>query len=73
MCRVLSVNFHDNDIEIMVCMHKKLESEWNKCVEILNLFCHNIFSVLILKGKYHSNFLSFQNPKMFVCQVETKK
>ena len=22
----------------------------------------------ILKGKYHANLLSFQNPKMFVCQ-----
>ena len=26
-----------------------------------------------LKGKYHANLLSFQNPKMFVCQEETKK
>ena len=23
---------------------------------------------MFLKGKYHANLLSFQNPKMFVCQ-----
>ena len=22
----------------------------------------------VVKGKYHANLLSFQNPKMFVCQ-----
>ena len=25
-----------------------------------------------LKGKYHTNLMSCQNPKMFVCQVEKK-
>ena len=26
-----------------------------------------------LKGKYHANLLSFQNPKMFACQQKQKK
>ena len=26
-----------------------------------------------LKGKYHANLLSFQNPKMFVCQQKKTK
>ena len=25
-----------------------------------------------LKGKYHANLLSFQNPKMFVCQQKQR-
>ena len=30
------------------------------------------FSLLYLKGKYHANLLSFQNPKMFVCQQKQR-
>ena len=33
-----------------------------------NIFC--FFS--ILKGKYHANLLSFQNPKMFACQQKQR-
>ena len=28
--------------------------------------------IVALKGKYHANLLSFQNPKMFVCQQKQR-
>ena len=33
---------------------------------------YNITVIKILKGKYHANLLSFQNPKMFVCQQKQR-
>ena len=41
----------------------------------LKLFEYSdVLNVHVLKGKYHINLMSFQNPKMFDClSTETKK
>ena len=39
-----------------------------------NMYVMSFFCVpLALKGKYHANLRSFQNPKMFVCQQKQRK
>ena len=48
-------------------------SEFFCCIVIERLIVIDALHVFILlKGKYHANLLSFQNPKMFVCQQKQR-
>ena len=64
--RLLDIVWENNEL-------KKQTNKQNKtCIAVAVSCDRNVLDEADLKGKYHENFMSFQNPKMFVWQQKLK-